>query len=306
MLPLVSVIIPFFNAESTLLEAVNSILDQSYEKLEIIIINDGSTDKSEQIIQSLNDDRIIYIKNEKNQGLIKTLNIGFENSTGQYIARMDADDISLKDRISKQVQYMEKNKSCVACGTKINYFGEKINRFLSPLYYTTDRECKESLMIYPCFAHPSIILKTEIIKNNNIRYNENYKFVEDYKLWIDLCDYGTFYNIPEELLNYRVSQTQTTSSSNILQFENAKKCRREYIQKCLSITIPDVITYGYIKEMHKRYKHQKIFLETLYLSIDEYSISFLFFYILNILFRYRLSTNYRIVKRFFTKTKSIL
>lgn len=301
-----SIILPVYNAESTIADSIRSIIEQSFQDFELIIINDGSTDRSEDIINSFDDSRILYTQNTSNQGLIYTLNLGLRKSKGEYIARMDADDIALKDRLLKQVQYMDNNQSCIACGTQLEYFGTTQIHSNSPIYHSSDSECKAYLILNPCFAHPSVILRSKMLKDNNIYYNEKYKYVEDYKFWIDLSDYGTFHNLPEALLKYRISATQITSNNNELQNENAKLCRREYIKKHLSIEIPEKITYEYVKEIRKSYKNEKYLLEVLCFSLDKYTFKFFLYYIANISLGYNLNTNWRLLKRFVRKYNKLL
>ena len=109
--PLVSVLMAVYNGEKYLLEAIESILNQTYTNFEFLIINDGSTDSTEEIILSYSDQRIRYIKNEQNLKLIASLNKGLDLAKGKYIARMDADDISLPDRLEKQVNFLERNST---------------------------------------------------------------------------------------------------------------------------------------------------------------------------------------------------
>jgi len=115
--PAVSVVMPVYNGEKYLRESIDSILNQTYTDYEFIIVNDGSNDKTEEIILSYNDNRIRYIKNEKNLQIVKSLNRGIELAKGRYIARMDADDISLPRRFEKQITFMENNLEIGVCGT---------------------------------------------------------------------------------------------------------------------------------------------------------------------------------------------
>src|SRR5688500_8514963 len=105
--PLVSVLMPVYNAEAYVSEAIQSILQQTYKNFEFLIINDGSTDNSEKLINTFSDSRIRYIRNSENIKLVATLNKGIDLSVGKYLVRMDADDISLPERLQKQVDFME-------------------------------------------------------------------------------------------------------------------------------------------------------------------------------------------------------
>ena len=119
---LVSVILPAYNAQDTIAESIDSILNQSFRDFELIVINDGSTDATEKVIAQYDDSRIRYFANPGNQGLIYTLNRGLELSQGKYIARMDADDISLPARFEKQVRILEEHPEIIVCGPLIKVF----------------------------------------------------------------------------------------------------------------------------------------------------------------------------------------
>lgn len=238
MQPKVSVILPVYNAQKYLREAIDSILNQTFKDFEFIIINDGSRDSSPEIIKSYSDERIRYYDNDGNKGLIYTLNRGIDLAKGEYIARMDADDISMPTRFEKQVAYMDSHPDCIVCGTDTqSFYNDKIKDFiikLLPSHYKYD-DCtiKKYLLISACFAHPTVFIRTKTLIDNNIRYKEEYKHAEDYKLWIDLCDYGNFHNLHEKLLKYRITPTQITKNrETVVELKStAKKCRKEYIEK---------------------------------------------------------------------------
>lgn len=212
--PVVSVVMSVYNAEKYLDDAIQSILKQTYKNFEFIIINDGSNDRSLEIIKKYKneDDRIILISRE-NRGLISSLNEGIVKARGRYIARMDADDISLPLRIEKQLQVMEHDKDIVVCGSWINIFGENINEKVAR-YFEYDKQIKANLLVSCCFAHPSVMVRKDAFTNNNILYDERFKNAEDYYLWTQLAKVGKFYNIPEMLLKYRFLETSITRLSD--------------------------------------------------------------------------------------------
>ncbi len=208
-LPLVSVLMPTYNAGAFLNEAVESILNQTYKNLELIIINDGSIDNTEDRIKSFKDSRIKYFKNENNLKLIKTLNKGLRLCTGKYIARMDADDIAVPTRIERQVAFMELNQDVVAAGTYAKFFGSlsKTGIWMYPLQ---NDDIKLRLLWGSSIIHPTAIFKNDVVKNNNIQFKEEYLHAEDMKFWIDLSQFGNLANMPETLLNYRIHGSQIT------------------------------------------------------------------------------------------------
>lgn len=199
---LISVIMPVYNSQAYLDEAIQSILNQTYRKFEFIIINDGSTDNSLEIIKKYKeeDDRIILIDREK-RGLIKSLNEGISNTKGQYIARMDSDDVSSPNRFEKQFEFMETNQDIGVCGTWIKIFGDNINTKLGRPS-NDDETLKTTLLFSVPFPHPSVMMRSNAIKGK-YEYNLDYDSIEDYKLWLDMSKTTKFSTVTEILLKYR-------------------------------------------------------------------------------------------------------
>ena len=185
MQPLVSVVMSVYNGEKYLNESIESILNQSYKNIEFIIINDGCTDKSFSIMQEYysNDHRIKIIDNKENKGLIYSLNRGISEAKGKYIARMDADDIALYDRIEKQVAYMEENLDVALLGTAVNMFldGSAVKKKINVL--TSNGQLIANSIFENSFQHPTVIMRSDIIKKDNLEYEYKDKYAEDYGLW---------------------------------------------------------------------------------------------------------------------------
>jgi glycosyltransferase involved in cell wall biosynthesis len=236
-LSLVSVIMPVYNGATYLREAITSILDQTYSNFEFIIINDGSIDRSEEIILSFSDSRIVYIKNPENYKLIKTLNIGFSIAKGCYIARMDADDISHPDRLQKQVQFLDVNEEYGLVGSGVNLLnGENKSQLL---YHTDHESLKFALAFYCPFIHPSVMIRSSVLLNVDCVFDSNYVHAEDYELWKRLAFKTKMANIPEYLLDYRVHDAQISSQHSVFQTELATKIRREYLSEYFGESIKD-------------------------------------------------------------------
>lgn len=207
---LISVVMPVYNAEKYLDEAIQSILTQTYNNFEFIIINDGSTDKSLEIIEKYkNQDKRIILISRENRGLIYSLNEGIEKANGTYIARMDGDDISLPKRFEEQIIFMEENSEIGVCGSWIEVFGKEINSTIWKIPTNND-ELRVRLLFSVAFGHPTVMMRKEIIDNYKLRYNELYKDAEDYKFWIDFSKYTKFGNIPKILLRYRYVETSVS------------------------------------------------------------------------------------------------
>ncbi len=206
MKPLISIILPVFNREEYVFEAVESILNQTYTKFELIIIDDASTDKSVKIINQIIDSRIHLIENKINLGVAASTNIGIKNAKGKYIAKMDSDDIALPLRLEKQVSFMEADKDIMVCGCNIEYFGaeKKIIK-----YKENHKAILVEMLLRNPFANPTVLIRKGIF--NTFLYNESYRYGEDYEFWTRIGWQGRMYNIQEVLLLYRVHSQQLSS-----------------------------------------------------------------------------------------------
>lgn len=206
MKPIISVIFPVFNASQHLKEAIGSILSQNYQNFEIIIINDGSTDKSEEILKSYKDSRLKIITHRINKGLVYTLNEGFRHCRGKYIARMDADDIAQQNRFTTQASYLDNNPDIDVVGSSIRVFG------IDNYFWTLPSNPMEvdAHSLFRCsLAHPSIMMRKTSVEQYKLTYSNLYPDAEDYFLWAKiLAQGGKLANIKETLLRYRTHNTQ--------------------------------------------------------------------------------------------------
>ena len=217
--PLVSVVMPVYNGEKYLKEAIDSILNQTFTDFELLLINDASTDNSEEIINSYNDSRIIYIKNEQNLGLIKTLNKGLDLAKGEFIARMDQDDISHSERFEKQLIIFKKNPEIGVCGTWFTLFRE--NHEDKIIEHPEYNDSIKIGLLTSCFiGHPTVMMRKKAIEN--YRYDVNYQAAEDFELWTRLIRITKFYNIQESLLKYRFHSSNISVLENNVQVTNTK------------------------------------------------------------------------------------
>jgi len=210
---LVSVIIPAYNAEAYILKAINSILNQTYKNVEVIITDDCSTDKTYQILQSIKDDRIRLYRNENNSGVSFTLNNCIQNSTGSLIAVMHADDIAYPDRIKLQAEFLRANKSLGVIGSQCEIIDEEDKLVsLYPVYTDTYELLLETLLKKIPFPHPSVMYRREAVVNVDL-YNSAYDGMEDHDMWLRLAAAGyKFGNIAEPLLKYRRHTTQISQN----------------------------------------------------------------------------------------------
>ena len=213
MNPEVSVIMPVFNAEKYLKESINSIIDQSFTDFELIIVNDGSTDSSADIIKNIHDPRIKLIS-QNNKGVAHALNSGIRISKGVFIARMDADDISEKNRLKVQFDYLNKNPGTVLLGSNaivVDMSGEYIYTSDIPLCWP---EIKTGIPFFLIF-HSSVMCRRDILIKAGL-YDErvsNLNAFEDQLLWNKLINYGIIENIKEPLIKYRLQPNAGTGKS---------------------------------------------------------------------------------------------
>lgn len=227
-MPLVSVVMSVYNGASYLKEAVESILNQSYSYFEFIIINDGSTDESLPIIRSFTDKRIILIDNEGNKGLIFSLNRGLEVARGEYIARMDADDISMPDRLKLQVKQFMDHPNAVIVGSDYYLLDRDKNTYIKNI---NDSDYQKAVLFFsPCFCHPTVMMKN-LFKQKNIFYDKNFIHAEDYKLWTDLYTFGDYLNVDRPLLKYRHHSAQISNQKYEEQLSVSRRIRESYLRK---------------------------------------------------------------------------
>lgn len=213
----VSVIMPAYNAEKYIGEAIESILTQTYRDFELIIVNDGSIDRTEKIILSYSDSRIVYLKNETNIKISDTLNRGINIAQGEYIARMDSDDIALPERFERQVAYMDQNPKCVVCGTAAILFGEGMQE--KTVVPTDDPGYVKGQMVFQCpVIHPSVMIRKSTLQQNQIHYNSEYNGTEDFELWWRLARYGEVISLREKLIRYRMHPNQITRGKDYNKF----------------------------------------------------------------------------------------
>ena len=223
MNPLVTVLMPVYNGEKYLKEAIESVLNQTFRDFEFLIIDYGSADKSAETIKSFNDAIIRLERNETNLGLIKTLNKGLGLAKGKYIARMDCDDISLPKRLSVQVNFMEKHPEIGICGSWVKVMGLK-QEFVNK-YPQNHEEARAYLLFNTPFAHPSVIIRKEVMEKHKLKYDENYKHAEDYELWSRIINYAKVSNIPKVLLHYRMHDESVSKKNSSAQAENSNRVR---------------------------------------------------------------------------------
>jgi glycosyltransferase involved in cell wall biosynthesis len=245
---------PVYNSELYIKEAIDSVLNQTFSDFEFIIIDDASTDKSVEIIKSYSDSRIQLIVKPQNSGLTNSLNYGISIARGEYIARMDSDDISLPERFEKQVAFLDKNNEVVVCGTAIQFINSEIV-INNPEH---NEDIKIKLLCGSCLAHPTVMMRKSVFDLNNILYNVKMETAEDYYLWVSLLKYGKLANLKDVLLFYRTHDNQVSNLRNELQIKIANICK---------IKMLDYVSYNFKDE--EKTVINKLYLKSKSFSFDE-------------------------------------
>jgi glycosyltransferase involved in cell wall biosynthesis len=231
--PYISVVLPVFNAEKYLKESIESILNQTFTDFEFIIFNDGSTDHSSQIIKDYNDIRIIFTDYPCNRGLIQPLNIAMKEAKGRYIARMDADDIAMPDRLQKQISFLDSHPDISVCGGAVEYFGEKTRVMRFP---ENHESIKLQLLKTNCIANPTAVFRKDDLDKHEIIYD--YPVVEDYRFWCKTALSLKFYNLPDILLKYRIHNSNITDQIHHKYADNIDiQIKQTYIKDTLNLDL---------------------------------------------------------------------
>lgn len=232
--PMISVVMPVYNAEKYVAEAVESILQQTYTDFEFIIIDDCSTDNSYGILQTYaaKDIRIRLFKNDVNNKLPKTLNFGIAQSNGKYIARMDADDISLPERFAKQVEFMESHPEIGVCGGFAYVFGNGASEMLMKVQVNPSLIKAYTYFVDCNLIHPTVVLRRNVFAELELLYNESEGCVaEDYELWIQALSKGCILNnLATPLIQYRCSNTQLTKIKRVEMLKHAQALVRIHLK----------------------------------------------------------------------------
>lgn len=233
-MPRISVIMPVYNNAIYLQEAINTILWQTLNDLELIIIDDGSTDGSAGIIHEIQDTRVKKVFHTENMGIVTSLNQGLDLSQGEYIARMDSDDAAALNRLEVQAYFMDQNPTIDICGTGYtsNYLGPvKLN----PMHH---EEIKVWLLFNCCILHPSVMMRRSSIDRLGIRYDYNYPHAEDYELWNRLSSCAKLANLPHNLMYYRAHEGQISNKYRVIQDHSARNIRQRQLSQ-LGIHLSD-------------------------------------------------------------------
>lgn len=243
MTPAVSVLMPVYNSERFLREALESVIGQSLTSFELIVIDDGSTDGSASILKTYRDHRIKVIRHSVNQGLSSALNRGLEVCVGEFIARMDADDVAMPNRLARQVGFLQEHPETGVTGSfceVIDSGGLRIGTMSLPV---TDLAIRWSSLLASPFAHPSTMIRRDVLERHQLRFDPTLLVAADYDLWTRLLRYTRGANLDEPLLRYRIHNESQTTQHRKTQLANRDRIALRTIGEQfprLRITLPEV------------------------------------------------------------------
>lgn len=216
---------PVYNGAAFVKQAIESILQQSFRSFEFIVINDGSTDSTGDVLSTFNDPRLKIITNSKNLGLIASLNIGLQLAETDLIARMDADDIAHPNRLEMQVNAFTQHKNLVLCCS--NYITLRANKRRIKRSKINHNSLKAQLVFSSSISHPTVMMKNPL-RFFNIRYDALFPHCEDYRMWCELAGKGDFLLLEQALLEYKEHQQQVTVNNRSEQLSVSNLIRREF------------------------------------------------------------------------------
>lgn len=231
--PKISIVMPVYNAEKYVSVAIKSILDQSFIDFEFIIVDDGSTDSTSKILSDFNDTRINVFTHKKNIGIVASLNEGIKQARGEYIARMDADDISISDRLEKQYAYMKNNPNVVICAGNIQSINHHGNIISKPWWKVSEASINWSLIWGNVIPHPTVMMRKSALPTTMYR---NYQYAEDYDLWLRMMNKGDIVRINEILLLYRLHDDHEGNST--ISMDEAYRSNLEFISEIYKLHVP--------------------------------------------------------------------
>lgn len=235
--PLVSVVMPAYNAEKFIEEAILSILSQTYTNLELIVVDDCSTDNTLRIIESISDSRIKLVKNRVNLGIASATNIALRKCKGKYIALMDDDDISFPERLIKQVSFLEKENMIDIVGGRSEVIGEQGDHISFASTPKNNPKYIKAMLLFHCldFSNGTVMIRKSFIDKNNLFYKDGYYGMQDYQFFIECSKIGNISSIDDYVLKHRLHSDNTTKrikeELNYDRAEAYKRMRKESLEK---------------------------------------------------------------------------
>lgn len=229
--PTVSVLMPAYNAGQYLKESVESILSQSFADFEFIIIDDGSTDGTPELLNYYRDHRIVHLRHETNKGYVHALNHGLQIARGKFIARQDADDISLPDRLAKQVKVLQEQPNLILVGSAYYTIDEAGNHLRTFCPSTSNTAIRWQMLFQNSFIHSSVMFRADVIRRHGLRYDPELVPSEDYGLWSQMLNHGEGLNLIMPLVKYRRHRGQISKLAAERQRANADRVSQSNLER---------------------------------------------------------------------------
>lgn len=229
-MPKVSVIVPMYNAAAHVRVALDSVLSGTYRDIEVIAVDDGSSDETVEIVSGIGDPRLRLVANPRNQGISPVLNQAWDLAGGEYLVRMDADDIARPERIAKLVDCLDARPEIAVCGSQIQRFGAEAS---VSNYPQRDAEIRAMSLFYCVLAHPTVAIRRAPFDAHGLRFRAQFRCAQDYDLWTRAMALGLrFGNLPDVLLDYRVSPGSVTSQGGEALKREDREIKDPYIAHC--------------------------------------------------------------------------
>ena len=227
--PKISIIIPTYNQAEYLQEAIESVLNQTYKNIEIIIIDDGSTDNTLKVVNSFNDNKIIFIQ-QRNKGASSARNTGIKEANGEYIAFLDSDDLWLKDKLRKQIDFMRENPEVGLLGTGCFQMIDTNKMIYKKIFPHKNEILQKNLIQYNPFIQSSVIVRKDVFNDIGL-YDEKFKESEDYDLWLRIAQKYKIANLKQALTTKKYSKVGLSKNKDSKQLYFALKARKNAISR---------------------------------------------------------------------------
>ncbi|MGW0044207.1 glycosyltransferase family 2 protein [Rhodococcus sp. NPDC003348] len=233
--PPVTVLVPAYNAGRYLRPMLDSVLNQDFRDFELLVIDDGSTDDTAEVLASVEDPRLRVVRQE-NTGLVGALNRGLDEARGDFIARMDADDLMPAGRLTAQMRAMHDDPRLIVCGTDYELFGALTGRVRMP---RTDSACRQRLLLSSCHCGASVMIRRPVLARSGLRFRPEFAHAEDYRMFSELSEFGRLGNLPMVGYRYRIYPEQVSALHSDAQRQAHLRIAREHALAAGRRPLPD-------------------------------------------------------------------
>ena len=230
-MPRVTVLMPVYDGERFLREAVDSVLVQTYADFEFVVVDDGSTDRTAQILDAYDDSRIVRLCRRANRGIVPALNWGVAVSRGELIARHDADDVAQPCRLEEQVRLLDRHPELVIVGSSSHLIDEGGMHLGTQCYPASDTAIRWQMLFHNSFVHTSVMVRAEVLRTNALRYDAQALHAEDYDLWSRLLYHGQGMNVGQALVKQRIHMHQIGQVAAVQQRQSADRIARGNLER---------------------------------------------------------------------------